>query len=600
MSDMHFDKTILGGGNHNADEQFNPGDELGEYTIKQLLGKGAMGEVYLAEHGRLKRQEALKILPRELVLQQDFLDRFDQEAQALAGFDHPSIVRVYNAGTERGFYYIAMEYVEGGTLDDHLREKGGKLGVDATRTIIQQVLEALQYAHENQIVHRDIKPANVLLTKNGKVKVSDFGLAQVFGGEFVQTIVQQTNTTSQIDSTRTVVNTDQHASFSASEIAGTIDYMSPEVRNGQGADARSDLYAVGVMAYKLLTGDIPMGRCDSASTLVKGLSSKWDTWLDTLMSLSPDKRFQRAQEALDAMETLGRNKAQPRMRLWVVWVVVFVIGVCVVSFWNWESEEKSLVEDSKPAKVTRGNIENPADESNRILDLGEVSLELVYIQPGTFQMGSAQEERGRDSDEGKHTVNINEGYWLGETEVTQSQWNAVMGGNSPATKNMNHPVENVTWSEVMEFCAKVTQEERSENRLPTGYEYHLPTEAQWEYACRSGTRGTYAGNLDSMAWYGNNSEGKTHAVGKKQANAWGLYDMHGNVWEWCSDWYGRYPSGATTDPVGPISGSSRVYRGGGWLSFEKCCRAADRDDFSSSGRDSNLGFRLALRLKNLN
>jgi formylglycine-generating enzyme required for sulfatase activity len=174
-----------------------------------------------------------------------------------------------------------------------------------------------------------------------------------------------------------------------------------------------------------------------------------------------------------------------------------------------------------------------------------------------------------------------------------------MGANPSYFKNAgaNAPVEGVSWDDAQEYCRKLTERERAAGRLPAGYEYSLPTEAQWEYACRAGTTGPYAGNgdLSSMGWYDDNSGSTTHPVGQKQANAWGLYDMHGNVWEWCHDWYGSYPGGAVTDPTGASSGSYRVGRGGSWNLDAGFCRSALRIILDPSNRFINLGFRLALR-----
>jgi formylglycine-generating enzyme required for sulfatase activity len=217
-----------------------------------------------------------------------------------------------------------------------------------------------------------------------------------------------------------------------------------------------------------------------------------------------------------------------------------------------------------------------------IADLG---LELLPMAAGSFTMGS-----GSDA----HEVTLTKGYWLGKTEVTQGQWEALMGNSLSYFKGSDRPVENVSWEDAMSFCRKLTERERAAGRLPEGYAYILPTEAQWEYACRAGTTGDYAGSLDSMGWYDQNSGGQTHAVGHKQANAWGLYDMHGNVWEWCADWYGNYPGGSVCDPSGAASGTSRVYRGGGWDSPATGCLSAIRIRFGPGYRGYYLGFRLAL------
>ncbi len=202
---------------------------------------------------------------------------------------------------------------------------------------------------------------------------------------------------------------------------------------------------------------------------------------------------------------------------------------------------------------------------------GNVNLDMVWIEPGTFLMGSPENELGREDDETQHQVTLTSGYWLGKYEVTQAQYKAVMGID---WKGADLPVEQISWKDATNFCAKLTAIERAAGRLPEGYEYTLPTEAQWEYACRAGT--TTALNsgknlsdknkcpeMDEVGWYWYNGGGNNpYPVGQKKPNAWGLYDMHGNVWEWCLDWYGSYPTSSVTDPAGPSTGSHRVIRGG--------------------------------------
>jgi formylglycine-generating enzyme required for sulfatase activity len=178
---------------------------------------------------------------------------------------------------------------------------------------------------------------------------------------------------------------------------------------------------------------------------------------------------------------------------------------------------------------------------------------------------------------------------MGKYEVTQAQWERVMGSNPSrfTSAGASAPVEQVSWDDCQEFVRKV-------NTLVPGGAFRLPTEAEWEYACRAGTTGPYAGNLDDLGWYGGNSENTTHAVGRKKANAWNLYDMHGNVWEWCSDWFGeQYPSWGVTDPAGPGSGSGRVCRGGGWINDARFCRSAGRSRNVPGIRYYYLGLRLA-------
>jgi formylglycine-generating enzyme required for sulfatase activity len=226
----------------------------------------------------------------------------------------------------------------------------------------------------------------------------------------------------------------------------------------------------------------------------------------------------------------------------------------------------------------------------------------AYIPPGTFTLGSRTSEPDRYDNEVPHPVTISKGFWMGKKEVTQAEYRAVIGSNpSSFTGDLQLPVEDVSWFDATNYCGTLTQQERASGRLPSRYEYRLPTEAQWEYACRASNQGMFCYGDDSdysdlaqYAWYTINSGNQTHPVGTKQPNAWGLYDMHGNVWEWCLDWYGDYPTGSTTNPAGPRTGSYRVFRGGGWDYYGQYCRSASRDGGSPSSRANILGFRVTL------
>jgi formylglycine-generating enzyme required for sulfatase activity len=229
--------------------------------------------------------------------------------------------------------------------------------------------------------------------------------------------------------------------------------------------------------------------------------------------------------------------------------------------------------------------------------VGDVVQRLRHIHPGRFLMGSPESELGRWEDEGpQHVVELSEGYWLADTPCTQALWEAVMGQNPSAFVTPKNPVERVSWDDCQEFLRRL-------NEQVPGLHARLPSEAEWEYACRGGTSGaTWMGELDgdvtarvldSIAWYGGNSEGRTHPVGRKAANPFGLYDMLGNVLEWCQDVYGPYRAAAQVDPTGPTDGSKRVDRGGSWGSGAWLVRAACRDESSPDCRDNFLGFRLA-------
>ena len=248
---------------------------------------------------------------------------------------------------------------------------------------------------------------------------------------------------------------------------------------------------------------------------------------------------------------------------------------------------------SKPTKGgTVKRVATKASYSNGTLTVNGIKYSMVWVEGGTFRMG-ATSEQGSDaySDEKPvHSVTLS-GYYIGKTEVTQALWKVVMGSNPSSCKGDNLPVEQVSWNDCQKFIRKL-------NSL-TGQNFRLPTEAEWEFACRGGnnSRGyKYSGSnyIDNVAWYDGNSGDKTHPVGTKAPNELGIYDMTGNVWEWCADWYGDYSSGAQTNPKGPYDGSDRVDRGGGWLSDALYCRSSTRYYLSPGHRDYSLGLRLSL------
>jgi formylglycine-generating enzyme required for sulfatase activity len=214
-------------------------------------------------------------------------------------------------------------------------------------------------------------------------------------------------------------------------------------------------------------------------------------------------------------------------------------------------------------------------------------MEFVLISPGTFLMGSHD---GEAREQPIHQVTISHPFYLGKYAVTNGQWEAVMGTNPSRFIGDLTPIANVSWEDAQEFIQRLNAKEG-------GALYRLPTEAEWEYACRAGSPTAYSfgddpAQLGAYGWYLNNSDGKTSPVGQRTPNAWGLYDVHGNVFEWVQDWYGKYAREPVTDPHGPASGSHRVLRGGSWNADAGRCRSAYRRYTTPSDRFDNLGFRL--------
>lgn len=238
---------------------------------------------------------------------------------------------------------------------------------------------------------------------------------------------------------------------------------------------------------------------------------------------------------------------------------------------------------------------------------GDLAIDSRWCPAGTFTMGSPEDEEDRKDNETQVEVTLTRGFWMGRTTVTQGQFVSVMGtrpwvGKQYVEEGSNHPATYVDWDDATELCRKLTEQEHRAERLPAGWSYRLPTEAEWEYACRAETDSAYsfgddAAKLGEYGWFRDNAndvgEEYAHEVGLKKPNAWGLCDLHGNVWEWCSDWFAEELRGGR-DPRGPTEGSYRVPRGGCWRNLAKYCRSASRAWFAPSDRYSDLGFRLAM------
>ncbi|MEI7837482.1 MAG: formylglycine-generating enzyme family protein [Planctomycetota bacterium] len=271
--------------------------------------------------------------------------------------------------------------------------------------------------------------------------------------------------------------------------------------------------------------------------------------------------------------------------------IVAVLSLCVLALCSFTLHQ-TQVSAKEPAPAAAGST-----AKRLTLDLGKgVAMDLSLIPAGKFTMGSPEGEEDRQPDEGPpHDVTISKPFYMGVYEVTQEQYEAITGANPSYFKGAKNPVEQASWDEAVEFCKKLSAK--------TGKAVRLPTEAQWEYACRAGTKTRFGvcdkdADLNEYGWSAANSESKTHPVGQKKPNAWGLYDMHGNVWEWCSDWYAdSYANAGDRDPQGAQSGSDRVLRGGSWFSLPLLCRSAIRDWGAPDVRGSHVGFRVAVDLK---
>ena len=559
----------------------------GKYKIVRFIASGGFGCTYEAHHTLLDLRVALKEFfvsdfcnrnedtgdvsvgtQSKMELYGKLKKKFLEEARSLYKMKHPGIVRVIDVFEENGTAYYAMEYIDGESLGDLVKRKG-KLPEAEVVGYIRQVAEALKYVHSLNRLHLDIKPGNIMLNKDGKAVLIDFGASKHYDDE-----------TGENTSTLLGINTKGYAPVE--QVNQSFKSFSPA----------TDIYALGATLYKLLTGITPppstLLHSEEATLdpLPSYVSTSTRQAVEAAMQLLRKNRPQSVKEWLailideeetnveiDVPEPEPGPRPEPIKQLkWIAAGVVAVILVSIVIWRPWEPNQPIII----PA--------NP-------ITVNGVTFNMIKVDGGTFTMGASSEMTNPDNEEKPtHQVTLSS-YYIGESEVTQALWTAVMGDNPSWFKGDNLPVESVSWEDCQTFIGKL-------NGL-TGKRFRLPTEAEWEYAARGGKGSNhtqYSGGsmIDDVAWYDGNSGSKTHPVKAKKPNELGLYDMSGNVWEWCQDWKESYSSNAQTNPTGPGSGSRRVSRGGSWFSYGWSCRLSDRGYYSPGDRDGKIGFRLTL------
>ena len=550
----------------------------GKYVIKRVLGQGGFGITYLAEQVLLKRKVAIKeFFMKDNCLRDDktgavsvpstgsaiqverYCAKFLKEAQTMASLDHPNIVKVIDVFEQNGTVYYVMPYLNGGSLSDLVKAQG-RLPEDAAMRYIHQIAAALKYMHEEKrVCHYDIKPANILLDKKGNAVLIDFGISKNYdsdGNETSSTPIGMSMGYAPIEQYQQLVNE-----------------FSPA----------SDVYALGATLYYLVMGKTP----PTAVSRVAGEE------LDFGGELSPS-----LQQLIESAMIIGvKNRPQD-----------------VDGFLNYVAREVPsqppipTEKASEDTVVPQGIPQQPSpdpgllNEPKKTFTVKGVTFTMVRVEGGTFTMGGTKEPGFSLDGTNKpiHKVTVSS-FYLCNYPVTQELWQVVMDSNPSHFKgDLKHPVESVSWDDCQDFIKRL-------NAL-TGMAFRLPTEAEWEYAARGGNKSKgyrfagsdscddvawYVGNSGEKAWYGQKNKG-TKPVGLKMPNELGLYDMSGNVYEWCQDWYDDYSPKEQNNPTGPKEGEFKIYRGGSWKSEKFFCKVSSRGYFFPDRIFNKIGFRLAL------
>jgi len=623
---------------------------LGQFLLLTPLGEGGMGQVFKARQRRLGRLSALKIVRKECLASPAAVQRFRREAQAAARLDHPNIVRVYDADEVKGTHLLAMEYIDGVDLSKLVKKDGPRPVVEACQFIRQAAL-GLQHAHERGMVHRDIKPSNLMCTKQGTIKILDMGLARLDQSS------PETDA-GPLTATGAVMGTPDYLAPEQARNARQVDIRADIY--SLGCTLYYLLTGRPPFQSESLTEKLLQHQMDEPPAVEKvrpGLPAGLPAIIRKMMAKKPDDRFatpgavaaalapftatngqdgivayvpppvgptgtsdtgladtagESTQPFLKVDEAETARQAQKRRRrLMVLAGVAPVVFVILIAAMVWSSSSKPA---AKTVVASRGTepkaipIHWPraGDELQN-----SIKMKLVAIPPGKFTMGSDPKEPGHDDSEIPHEVEITRPFYMGRFEVTQEQYREVMKRNpsvyQPANPIANFflrgqetdrfPVDNVSWAEAKEFCEALSAllEEKKKHRT-----YRLPTEAEWEYACRAGTQSPYNTGAElsrEAANYRSKSISLPRAVGyAKKPNAFGLYDMHGNMQEWCLDAYGPYNLDARQDPTGPKTGTSHVLRGGCFESPAGICRSACRAATPERKDLRFCGFRVVLEV----
>ncbi|MEB3342693.1 bifunctional serine/threonine-protein kinase/formylglycine-generating enzyme family protein [Okeania sp.] len=532
---------------------------------------------------------------------------FAQEAERLDSLGkHSQIPELFAYFTQDNRQYLVQEFIDGQNLQQELEESGA-FDESQILELLKSLLPVLEFIHSQQVIHRDIKPENIIrksspdaLEKGGDMVLVDFGAAKYA----TMTALARMGT-----------------------VIGSVGYVAPEQAIGKATFA-SDIYSLGVTCINLLTGVEPFNLFDVSENdwvwrnyLRSDISDEVGEILDKMIVGATKKRFKNAGEILSLIEpnfqpqtpnfTLPKPTFSPEIsQLSIIQSTAqrqkkytFPLTICQSPTEELEKGELftfEVITVNKSGYITKVTL---GSARQKIEDLGNgIKLEMVYIPGGSFLMGSPKNEKERDNSESpQHQVTL-QPFYMSKYPITQEQYQVIMGKNPSSFKGKGgkRPVESVNWYNAIEFCRELS--------LKTGKTWKLPSESQWEYACRAGTRTPfYFGetitpdlvNYDGNSPYGNAPKGKyreeTTDVGTFPPNAFGLYDMHGNVWEWCQDiWHDNYneaPTDGSAWETGGDSGS-RVLRGGCWVINSGICRCAWRGDDVADSCDDSRGFRI--------
>ena len=599
------------------------------YEILRLLNSGLHND-YLAKDRKFSNEVLVKT-PSMLIVDNESNLEIQRELITLAKLNHPHIVKINDWGMIENCPFLVLQYIGNGDLKERItRMQGGykPMPLEKLGRWLPKIAAALDFMHSKNMTHQNLRPENILFDEAENPYLSEFGFQNAF----------------------------ESSPRAGEELSkNLLPYLAPEVHLGKRITAKTDQFSLAVIVYEALAGKLPFMGTTPIAVFLELMQSKVHPIQGSIeniplnvsnalmrgMNIEQDQRFGCCAEFANAIT--GITDPQPIFEIEHTKPLATLIkpdalnlheGVDLKqassttkpdNFSN-DSQNKQAKDFSTEIKKTvasqtswfqstvalvllsfifllslyfflfgfpfnetnqkQSEVQSPATNVKSIYD--SIDNDLVLISPGKFLMGSPITEPGRNEDEIQHEITISRPFYLGKFEVSQDLWENIMGNFPDPTigKGSNLPVSGLSWNDCQDFIKKL-------NENTTGG-YRLPTEAEWEYACRAGAKTAYSFGETLTNKEANFFDTGAKPLGSYNPNAFGLYDMHGNVWEWCNDWKGKYSANAETDPQGPLSGTEHILRGGSFITLLPSVRSSNRFTlYSETYKNHYYGFRLA-------